>query len=144
MRTKVQGLSQTAKPDSFVEGSYRARVDRMGPAGHAAKPCLAATFEILEPVTFAGRFIRTRLYCHARALWKLRWFLHAFNYNADLLAAEEVDDRGWWDWKGSFAWPTGTTMATVGWMRYHPARHIQLEVPITYLLGGTMNMPCLH
>ena len=93
MRTKIQGLSQTTKPSPLVEGSYRAKVVRMGPAGHAAKPCLAATFVILEPAAFAGRYIRTRLYCHERALWKLRWFLHAFNYDADLMAAEEVDDR---------------------------------------------------
>jgi hypothetical protein len=64
----------------------------MGPAGHAAKTCLAATFVILEPLAFAGRYIRTRLYCHERAIWKLRWFLHAFNYDTQLLAAEEVDD----------------------------------------------------
>ena len=38
--------------------------------------------------------MRTRLYWHDRALWKLRWFLHDFNYDAELLAAEELDDRG--------------------------------------------------
>ena len=53
----------------------------------------AATFLILEPAPFAGRFVRTRLYCHERALWKLRWFLNDFNYDAELLAADELDDR---------------------------------------------------
>ena len=48
---------------------------------------------ILDPAPFAGRYIRTRLYCHDRALWKLRWFLHDFNYDAELLAADELDDR---------------------------------------------------
>lgn len=93
MRTKVQGLSQRSKAEILTEGTYRARVVRMGPAGHAAKPCLAATFVILEPAAFAGRYIRTRLYCHEKALWKLRWFLRAFHYDSELLAAEEVDDR---------------------------------------------------
>jgi len=46
MRTKIQGLSQTTEPSPLIEGSYRARVVRFGPAGHAAKPCLAATFLI--------------------------------------------------------------------------------------------------
>jgi hypothetical protein len=93
MRTKIQGLSQTTEPSPLIEGSYRARVVRFGPAGHAAKPCLAATFLILEPAPYAGRSVRTRLYCHDRALWKLRWFLHDFNYDAELLAADELDDR---------------------------------------------------
>jgi hypothetical protein len=93
MRTKIQGLSQATERNPLVEGSYRARVVRFGPAGHAAKPCLAATFLILEPAPYAGRYIRTRLYCHDRALWKLRWFLHDFNYDAELLAADELDDR---------------------------------------------------
>ena len=93
MRMKIQGLSQVSERKPLVEGSYRARVVRFGPAGHAPKPCRAATFLILEPALYAGRFVRTRLYCHERALWKLRWFLNDFNYDAELLAADELDDR---------------------------------------------------
>jgi hypothetical protein len=93
MRTKIQGLSQASERIPLVEGLYRARVVRFEPAGHAAKPCRAATFLILDPPPFAGRHVRTRLYCHERALWKLRWFLSDFGYDADLLAAEELDDR---------------------------------------------------
>jgi hypothetical protein len=90
---RIQGLSQVSERKPLVEGSYRARVVRFGPAGHAPKPCRAATFLILEPAPYAGRFVRTRLYCHERALWKLRWFLNDFNYDAELLAADELDDR---------------------------------------------------
>jgi len=93
MRTKIQGLSQATEPNPLVEGLYRARVIRFGPAGHAAKPCRAATFLILDPAPYAGRYVRTRLYCHDRALWKLRWFLNDFNYDAELLAGDELDDR---------------------------------------------------
>ena len=93
MRSKIPGLSRPREASSLVEGSYRARVIRFGPAGHAAKPCLAATFLILEPAAYAGRFAGTRLYYHDRALWKLRWFLHDFKYDADLLAADDLDDR---------------------------------------------------
>jgi hypothetical protein len=93
MRTRIQGLSQPPEPSPLVAGAYRARVVRFGPAGHAAKHCRAATFLILEPAPYAGRSVRTRLYCHERALWKVRWFLRDFHYDAELLAAEELDDR---------------------------------------------------
>src|SRR5579862_251382 len=69
MRTKIPGLSRPRAASALVEGSYRARVIRFGPAGHAAKPCLAATFLILEPAAYAGRFAGARLYYHDRALW---------------------------------------------------------------------------
>jgi hypothetical protein len=93
MRIKIQGLNHTRERLPLVEGLYRARVARFEPAGHAAKPCRAASFLILEPPPFLGRHVRTRLYCHDRALWKLRWFLSDFGYDAELLAAEELDDR---------------------------------------------------
>jgi len=93
MRTKIQGLSQASERKLLTEGLYRARVVRFEPAGHAAKPCRTATFLILEPLPYAGRYVRTRLYCHERALWKLRWLLSDFGYDAGLMAAEELDDR---------------------------------------------------
>ncbi len=93
MRTKIQGLSQPNERKPLLEGPYLVRVVRFEPAGHAAKPCRAATFLILDPGPHSGRYVRTRLYCHERALWKLRWFLHDFGYDQDLLAAEELDDR---------------------------------------------------
>jgi len=34
-------------------------VVHFGPAGHAPNPCLAATFFILDPAPFAGRYVRT-------------------------------------------------------------------------------------
>ena len=93
MRTKIQGLNQASERKPLVEGLYRARVVRFEPAGHAAKPCRTATFLILEPTAYSGRYVRTRLYCHERALWKLRWFLSDFGYDPGLMAVEELDDR---------------------------------------------------
>ena len=93
MRTHIQGLNQPSERKPLAEGLYKARVVKFEPAGHAAKPCRMATFLILEPDTFSGRHVKTRLYCHDRALWKLRWFLSDFGYDPDLLAAEELDDR---------------------------------------------------
>jgi hypothetical protein len=93
VRTHIQGLNQVSERKPLVEGQYRARVVKFEPAGHAAKPCRMATFLVLEPAAYAGRHVRTRLYCHDRALWKLRWFLSDFGYDPELLAAEELDDR---------------------------------------------------
>ena len=93
MRTHIQGLNQVNERKPLVEGQYRARVVKFEPAGHAPKPCRMATFLILEPDSFSGRHVKTRLYCHERALWKLRWFLSDFGYDPELLAAEELDDR---------------------------------------------------
>jgi hypothetical protein len=86
-------LNQASERKPLVEAQYRARVVKFEPAGHAAKPCRMATFLILEPGTHSGRHVRTRLYCHDPALWKLRWFLSDFGYDPELLAAEELDDR---------------------------------------------------
>ena len=93
MRTHIQGLNQPSERKPLAEGLYKARVVKFEPAGHAAKPCRMATFLILEPEAYFGRHVKTRLYCHDRALWKLRWFLSDFGYDPDLLAAEELDDR---------------------------------------------------
>ena len=93
MRTKIQGLSQPSIEILWSKDCTGPASSDFGPAGHAPNPCVAATFLILDPAPFAGRYIRTRLYYHDRALWKLRWFLHDFNYDADLLAADELDAR---------------------------------------------------
>ena len=93
MRTKIRGLNQPNERKSLLEGPYLARVVRFEPGGHAAKPCRVVTFLVLDPGPYSGRYVRTRLYCHERALWKLRWFLRDFGYDHDLMAAEELDDR---------------------------------------------------
>ena len=93
MRTHIQGLNQVSERKSLTAGVYKAKVIRFEPAGHSAKPCRAATFRILEPEAYGGCHIKTRLYCHDRALWKLRWFLSDFHYDPELLASEELDDR---------------------------------------------------
>jgi len=78
MRIKVRGLNQPDDRKPLLEGPYLARVVRFEVAGHAANPGRSATFLILDPGLYSGRYVRTRLYCHERALWKLRWFLRDF------------------------------------------------------------------
>ena len=93
MRAKIQGLSQVSERLRLVEGLYRTRVVRFEFARHSAKPCRAVMFLILDPTRYAGRHVRSRLYLHERALWKLRWFLTDFGYDSDLFNADELDDR---------------------------------------------------
>ena len=42
---------------------------------------------------WARRLISGRVYCIAKALWKLGWFLRDFLYDPDLLGREEVDEK---------------------------------------------------
>jgi hypothetical protein len=93
MRAKIQGLSQVSERVPLAEGLYRARVVRFEFAKHSPKPCRTATFVILDPSHYLGRHVRTRLYLHERALWKLRWFLLDFGYDSELFNADELDDR---------------------------------------------------
>jgi hypothetical protein len=37
--------------------------------------------------------ITGRLYCTARAMWKLSWFLRDFGYDTELLGKDEIDDK---------------------------------------------------
>jgi len=45
-----------------------------------------------EPKHLAGCLITGRLYCTARAMWKLSWFLRDFGYDTELLGNNEIDD----------------------------------------------------
>ena len=60
---------------------------------HAQKPYYEIRFAVLEPLLLAGCLITCRLYCTARAMWKLTWFLRDFGYDAELLAKDEIDDQ---------------------------------------------------
>ena len=80
MRMEIQGRNRPREGVPLVEGLHRAQVVRFEPASHVARPCRAATFLVLEPAPYACRHVRIRLYCHDRALWKLRWFLGDFGY----------------------------------------------------------------
>ncbi len=92
----AQKSKASAKPRSEAPSSkgYTALASSSsGPPATPLSPVWRRHFRILEPATFAGNYIRTRLYCHDRALWKLRWFLRAFRYDRELMAADELDDR---------------------------------------------------
>ena len=101
MKKIVHGLNNlTSKPPSVPEGFYLVRVRRAFQRESNAKPYLALQLEVLEPAGSAGQNIHTRLYCTPRALWKVSWFLQDFGYDRQLLASDQLDDRGLRDLKG--------------------------------------------
>src|SRR4029077_12813037 len=79
--------------DSVPDGVFLVRVDLAQYRSHPAKPFYALRLSVLEPERFAGRVISGRVYCTAKALWKLGWFLRDFLYDPDLLGRAEVDEN---------------------------------------------------
>jgi hypothetical protein len=77
--------------DSLPDGLVLVRVDRADYHWHPQKPYYVFRFLVLEPRHLSGYVVRGRLYCTARAMWKLSWFLRDFGYDDDLLAKGEVD-----------------------------------------------------
>ena len=93
MRRTVEGLRAPSHSlPSYPEGRVLASVHRVIYI-HGAKPYFAVTFKVIEPRSYAGRQVTSRLYCTNRALWKLQWFLRDFKYDSELLSAEQIDDK---------------------------------------------------
>ena len=94
MRRQIPGLHSLPQDDeSLLEGLFLVQVVSSSYRWHSQKPFLSLRFVILEPESFAGRFLSGRLYCTERALWKLTWFLRDFGYDTDLLSRDQVDDK---------------------------------------------------
>ena len=102
MKRRVQGLSQTAQPsgEQVPNGVFLVRVDRAQYRWHPAKPFYILRLSILEPHELAGRVVAGSLYCSAKALWKLGWFLRDFLYDPVLLGREEVDENALFGLRG--------------------------------------------
>jgi hypothetical protein len=75
------------------DGIYLVRVERAQHRWHAQKPYYLIRLSVLEPRQFAGHSITGRIYCTAKALWKLNWFLRDFGYDPELLGRDEIDDK---------------------------------------------------
>ena len=95
MKRRISGLHDADRfPDEVNDGLYLLRVDRAQYRWHARKPYYLLRFTVLEPKHLAGRSIAGRIYCTARAMWKLSWFLRDFGYDTELLGRDEIDDKG--------------------------------------------------
>ena len=95
MKRRIQGLVETAPSaaDQLADGVFLVRVDKAQYRWHAQKPFYMLRLCVLEPEKFAGHVISGRVYCTAKALWKLGWFLRDFLYDPELLGREEVDEK---------------------------------------------------
>jgi hypothetical protein len=95
MKRQLPGLADVAR-DSRAEipdGIFLVRVDGARFRWHAQKPFYILRLSIVEPQQFAGSPIVGRLYCTAKAMWKLGWFLRDFLYEPELLAHEQIDEK---------------------------------------------------
>jgi hypothetical protein len=79
--------------NSVPDGLFLVRIARVQYRWHATKPYYSIRFAVLEPKHLAGCLITGRLYCTARAMWKLSWFLRDFGYDTELLNKDEIDDK---------------------------------------------------
>ncbi len=94
MRRRIPGLHQQAQNgDDILEGVFLVRVERASYRYHPQKPFFALHFAILKPEEHSGRTFSVRLYCTAKALWKLSWFLRDFGYDAELFGQDQVDEK---------------------------------------------------
>ena len=79
--------------ESVPDGLFLVRVVRVEYRWQARKSYYQIRFAVLEPKHLAGCLISGRLYCTARAMWKLTWFLRDFGYDTELLGKDEIDDQ---------------------------------------------------
>ena len=94
MKRRIQGLHEAAQwADGVPDGLFLLRVERAQYHWHAQKPFYAMRLSVLEPSQFVGHIISGRLYCTAKALWKMSWFLRDFGYDTELIDRDEIDEK---------------------------------------------------
>jgi len=95
MKRQITGLhaADRCAAHQIPDGIFLVRVARLSFRRQAQKPYYTVNLMILEPQRFASHVISSRLYCNPKALWKLNWFLRDFEYDAELLGRDEVDER---------------------------------------------------
>ena len=94
MKWQISGLrsADASAIDLLPDGVFLVRVARIQFKKYYPKPYYVVNLTVLEPHRFADRVISSRLYCHAKALWKLNWFLRDFGYDSELIERDEIDD----------------------------------------------------
>ena len=94
MKRRLPGLSKRIRVgEEPPAGRYLVELTRARYCWQKKKPFLAIAFRVLQPGAFAGGEISTRLYCTAKELWKLSWFLSDFGYDTDSLERDEIDEK---------------------------------------------------
>jgi hypothetical protein len=94
MKRQISGLrsADACAIDRIPDGVYLVRVARVQFKKYYPKPYYVVNLNVLEPHRFADHVISSRLYCHAKGLWKLNWFLRDFGYDSELIDRDEVDE----------------------------------------------------
>jgi hypothetical protein len=95
MRRRIPGLREAAAShkQEIPDGFFLIRVERANYRAAKAKPFLSLNLVVIEPTQFADRSVSARLYCTAKALWKLNWFLRDFGYDTELLGEDQIDEK---------------------------------------------------
>jgi hypothetical protein len=94
MKRQIPGLQrESSNGDEILEGIFLVRVDRAFYRWHPQRPFFVLRFVILEPPQHRDHSLTGRLYCSAKAIWKLNWFLRDFGYDPDLFGRNEVDEK---------------------------------------------------
>jgi hypothetical protein len=93
MKRRFAGLQETDSANTMQDGIFLVRVQKVEYRWHAQKPFYILRLCVIEPKELSDKMISGRLYCTAKALWKLGWFLRDFLYDPDLLGREEIDDK---------------------------------------------------
>jgi hypothetical protein len=91
---RIPGLSSAGPMElELPDGEYLVRVAHTQYRFDKNKPHYSIQFVVLEPISVQRQTIAGRLYCHAKALWKLSWFLRDFSYDTELLGGDELDEQ---------------------------------------------------
>jgi hypothetical protein len=95
VKRQLPGLSDTVRESqpTLPDGIFLVRLDSAQHRWHAQKPFYVLRLSVLEPNPYAGSSIVGRLYCTAKAMWKLGWFLRDFLYDPELLTRDEIDEH---------------------------------------------------
>jgi hypothetical protein len=94
MKRQITGLhaADRSAADQVPDGVYLVQVQKAFFRRQTQKPYYTVNLVILEPHRFADQVISSRIYCNPKALWKLNWFLRDFDYDAELLSRDEIDE----------------------------------------------------
>lgn len=95
MKRRIEGLREATQTgqDEVPDGVFLVRVERVQYRCHPQKPFYALRLSVIEPRELGGRMISGRLYCTAKVLWKLSWFLRDFGYDTELLGGDKIDEK---------------------------------------------------
>ena len=93
MRREFPGLHIGTDEARRLEGVFLVRVEDVQHRQERRKPFFVVSFRVIQPQGLFERKLVGRLYSTPRALWKLRWFLRDFGYDAELLGRDLIDEN---------------------------------------------------